>query len=259
MVETRFGRVLRFAGLTSAQPTVPVPSLLEQVLEGLARVVVTRRRGGCGGGHLLGIGGGGGVLLDGGAKFVEGAIVFCIFGRNSLGNLLRTLELRAGVEKTALLATVQFHLAFGAFSVGIEAGGENRAAVGTADSSYRADHARGARAELIGARPALRRLAILAVTSARLVFFFVLLRVAIAAMTVLSVHKRLRPSVLTDCQTENRFFALAARTRGAGKAAQNSSRKPQGSADSALRYRLIRIAMALQDDPHSTVACTQSD
>jgi hypothetical protein len=178
------------------------------------------------------VGSGSGVLLDRGAKFVEGAIIFCVFGRDALGDGLRTLELRSGVEETALLATVQFHLAFGAFSVGIEAGGENRAAVGTADPSYGADHARGARAELIGARPALRRLAIMAVTAARLVFFFLLLRVAIAAMTVLSVHKRLRPSVPTDCQLKIvsllLLHALAARekprktTQGRKAALRNS-------------------------------------
>jgi hypothetical protein len=30
-------------------------------------------------------------------------------------------------------------------------------------------------------------------------FFFVLFGIAVAAMAVLSVHKRLRPSVVTDC------------------------------------------------------------
>jgi hypothetical protein len=77
--------------------------------------------------------------------------------------------------------------------------GEDCAAVGAASAGYGADHARGARAELIGTWAALRGLAIVAViTIAGLFFFFVLLGIAVAAMAVLSIHKRLRPSVLTD-------------------------------------------------------------
>ena len=33
----------------------------------------------------------------------------------------------------------------------------------------------------------------------RLVFLFILLRVAIAAVTILSIHKRLRPDAMPDC------------------------------------------------------------
>jgi hypothetical protein len=70
----------------------------------------------------------------------------------------------------------------------------------------------------------------LAVPPTRLVFFFVLLRVAIAAMTVLSVHKRLRPSVLTDCQLKIGplllLHALAAREKPHKTRAENR-RPPQ--------------------------------
>jgi hypothetical protein len=110
--------------------------------------------------------------------------------------------LGAGIEEAALFAAVQFHLTFGAFSVGIEAGAEDGAAVGAAGTGYRADHARGARAELIGARAALRRPAIVAIAMG-FVFFVVFLRVAIPAVTVLSIHKRLRPPVSTDCHNYN--------------------------------------------------------
>jgi hypothetical protein len=37
----------------------------------------------------------------------------------------------------------------------------------------------------------------------RLFFFLVLFRVAIPAVTVLSIHKRLRPPVSTDCHNYN--------------------------------------------------------
>ena len=143
--------------------------LLEEVFEGLARVVVAGRRGRRGGGRFLGIRRRSRVLFHRGAKFVERAIVFGVFGRDALRNGLRALKLRAGIEEAALLAAVQFELAFGAFAVGIEAGGEDRAAVGAAGAGYGADHARGARAELIGARAALRGLAVVTM-AARLSF-----------------------------------------------------------------------------------------
>jgi hypothetical protein len=105
-----------------------------------------------------------------------------------------------------LLAAVQLELALGAFSVGIKAGGEDRAAVGAARARYCADHARGARPELIGAGTALRGPAIVIVAIAVRFFLVVFFRVAIAAVTVLSIHKRLRPSVLDGLQL-NQLFA----------------------------------------------------
>ena len=101
-------------------------------------------------------------------------------------------------EEAALLAAVQLELALGAFSVGIEAGGKDRAAIGAARAGYGADHARSARAELIGAGTSLRGLAVM-----RPFFFFIFLGIAVPAVTVLSIHKRLRPSVLTDCNEKS--------------------------------------------------------
>ena len=161
---------------------------------------------GCGGRSFLGVGGWGGVLLYRGSEFVEGAIVFRVFRSDALGDGLRTFKLGAGVEEAALLAAVQLELAFGAFSIRIEAGGENRAAVGAAGAGYGADHARGAGTELIGAGAALRGPAIMIVTIAVRFFLVVFFRVAIAAVTVLSIHKRLRPSVLDGLQL-NQLFA----------------------------------------------------
>lgn len=164
---------------------------LEQILEGLSRVRGPRGRLHCGGyRHFLSIGGGCGVLFDGHAKFVEGAIIFRVLRRDALGNVLRAFKLRSRIEKTALLAAVQFKLAFWADAIGIEPGGEHRSAVGAASTRYGADHARGARTKLIcAARTALRWLAF----AARFFFLFVLFGIAITAMAVLSVHKRLRP------------------------------------------------------------------
>jgi hypothetical protein len=174
--------------------------LFEEILEGLPGVVVAGRgRRSCGG-RLLSVRSGSRVFLHGGAKFVEGAIIFRVLGGDSFGDGLGTLELGAGIEESALLAAVQLELAFGTSSVGIEAGGEDCAAVCASSPSYRADHSRGARAELIGARASLRWLSIVTVTAAaRFVLFFLLFGIAVTAVTVLSIHKRLRPSVLTHC------------------------------------------------------------
>jgi len=165
--------------------------LLEEVLEGLAGIVVARwRRGGCGS-SLLRVGGGGSVLFDGGAKFVELARILGVLGRDALGDGLRALKLGAAVEEAALLATVQLEGTFGALTVGVEAAAEDSAAIGTASAGDGAHHARGARAELIGARTALRRLPVM-----RAVFLFLLFRVAIATVIILSIHKRLRTTEL---------------------------------------------------------------
>ena len=94
----------------------------------------------------LGIGRGRGIFFYGGAKFVESAGVLAVFGRDAFGDRLRALELRAGIEEAALLAAMKFEMALGALAVGIEAGGEDGAAVGAARASDGANHARGARA-----------------------------------------------------------------------------------------------------------------
>ena len=64
---------------------------------------------------------------------------------------LGAFELRAGIEKAALLAAMQFGLTLGTGSPGIESGSEDGAAIGTARARDGADHAGSARAELIGA------------------------------------------------------------------------------------------------------------
>jgi len=167
--------------------------LLEKVLEGLTGVVGTRR--GSGGGHLgrLGVRGGGGIFFDGHAEFVEFAVVPGVFGSDTFGDGLRALELGAGIEEATLLAAVKLKLALGTLAVGVEACCQNCAAVRTSAACDSADHARGARAKLIRARTALRRLALV------LFSFFAFFRVAIAAMAVLTIHKRLRPDTMPDC------------------------------------------------------------
>jgi len=109
-------------------------------------------------------------------------------------------------KKSTLFAAVQFELALGTCAVRIESGSEDGSAIGTAGAGNGADHARGARAELIGAaRPASRRLAVMG-----LVAFFLLFRVAVPAVSVLSFHKRLRPPVSTDCHSYNSCFCAGA-------------------------------------------------
>jgi hypothetical protein len=158
--------------------------LLEEVLEGLAGVVVARGRWRGGGRTLLRVGGGGGIFLYGGAKFVELAGVLGVFGSDAVGDGLGALKLRAAIEEAALLATVQLEGALGTLRVGVKAAAEHGAAVGATRAGDGADHAGGARAELIGARTALRRLAVM-----RAVLLLLLFRVAIAAVIILSIHK----------------------------------------------------------------------
>ena len=137
--------------------------LFEKVLEGLAGIGVARRPVGRRGTRRvrLRVGRWRGIFFDGHAKFVKSAGVLGVLGRDALLDGLGALELRAGIEKTALLAAVQFGLALGTRPVGIEPRSEDGAAIGTARARDRADHARSARAELIGAtRPARGWLAV---------------------------------------------------------------------------------------------------
>ncbi len=172
--------------------------LFEEVFESLAGVVRTRRgrRSGTRRGGLR-IGGGRSVFFDGHTKFVKGAGILRVFGRDSLGNRLGAFEPRAGIEEAALLAAVQLELTLGTFSIGIETGGENGAAIGTPCAGDRADHAGGAGAELVGAaRPAGWRLFFV-----RSLSLFRFLGIAVTAVTILSIHKHLRPPVATDCNS----------------------------------------------------------
>jgi hypothetical protein len=168
--------------------------LFKEVFEGLAGVVGARRHDG-GGSNLgwLGIGSGRSVFFNGHAEFVELAIVFGIFGSDPLGDGLRALELGAGIEEAALFTTVKLKLALGTFAVRVKTGGEDCPAIGAAAACDSANHTRGARAELIGTWAALRRLAILPLLS-----FCAFFRVAVTAVTVLAIHKRLRPDTMPE-------------------------------------------------------------
>src|SRR4029077_18065121 len=99
----------RWCGGGSATTTSEMlPLLLEEVLEGLAGIVVARGRGGGGRGTaLLCVRSGGGVFLHGGAGFVKGAVVLGVLGGDALGNRLGALKLRGAIEETTLLAAMQ--------------------------------------------------------------------------------------------------------------------------------------------------------
>jgi hypothetical protein len=172
--------------------------LLEEVFEGLTGIVVARRGRRGGRSSLLCVGCWCGVFLDGGAKFVERAVVLGVLGRDAVRNRLRALKLSAAVEEPALLATVQFKGALGTLTFGIKAAGEHGATVGAAGARDGADHAGRARAELIGTRTTLRRLAVM-----RAVFLILLFRVAITAVIILSIHKRLhKPELAREMAKE---------------------------------------------------------
>jgi hypothetical protein len=209
--------------------------LFEEIFESLPSIVGAWRRGGSGGRYLgrLSIGCGGGVFFDGHAEFVELAVVLGVLGSDAFWNGLGALELGAGIEEAALLATVKFELALGTLAVGVEAGGQDGAAIGASAAGYCANHARGARAELIRARTALRRLAVV------LFSFFAFFRVAVSAMTVLSIHKRLRPDAMPDCDHDCLDFCADAHS--------HLGMNPTGllhSAHSAIVTQRIRTGLA---------------
>ena len=93
----------------------------------------------------------GAVSFQWSCGFVEGAIIFGVLRGDALGNGLRAFKLDAGIEEAALFAGMKFELAFGAFAIGVEAGGQDRAAICAAATGDGADHSGGAWAELVGA------------------------------------------------------------------------------------------------------------
>jgi hypothetical protein len=94
---------------------------------------------------------------------------------------------------------MQLELALGALAVGIETGSEDGTTIGAAGARDRADHARRAGAELIGAARTAGWRLLFVRTLALLTF----LGIAVTAMTILSIHKCLRPPALTDCHGYN--------------------------------------------------------
>ena len=99
---------------------------------------------------------------------------------------MRAFELDAGIEEAALFARVKFELALRACAVGVEAGGQDRAAICAAAAGDGAHHSWRAWAELIGAaRAAGGRFAAIMMSFR---FFFVFFRVAITAVAVLAIH-----------------------------------------------------------------------
>ena len=135
------------------------------------------------------------VFLHRHSELVKSTIVLRVFRRNPRRNRLSALELRTRIEKPALLATVQLKPALRAFPVGVKSRNQHRPAIRTARPRDGSHHPWRPRSKMVRSspRPALRRLAI------RSFFLFVLFRVAIAAVAVLAIHKRLRPSASTDC------------------------------------------------------------
>jgi len=168
---------------------------------------VPRRRGWCGPSRgRLRVRSWRSVLLYRRAKFVKLAIVLRVLRRNAFRNRLRAFKLRSGIEEAALLAAMQFLLAFWTCSVGVEARRQYRPAIRAARARHRSDHAGRSWPELIrAARPARGWLAVV-----RFFFFLVFFRVAVPAVAVLSIHKRLRPPVSTDCNGYNLQFCAAA-------------------------------------------------
>src|SRR5207244_12886555 len=112
------------------------------VFEGLARIGVARRSGGRRRARSvrLSIRRWRSIFFNGHAEFVKGTGVLCVLRRDAFLDRLGAFELRAGIEKAALFAAVQFGLAFGALPVGIESRCEHSTAIGTARAGDRADH-----------------------------------------------------------------------------------------------------------------------
>ncbi len=136
--------------------------------------------------------GGSRVLFDRHAEFVELAGILAVLGSDAFWDGLHAFKLGAGVEVATLFAAVKLGVAFRASTAGIEARSEDSAAVRAARAGDGTDHARRARAEVIvlSARTASGRPLFGTCFS---VFFF---RIAVTAMAVLTIHKRLRASGL---------------------------------------------------------------
>jgi hypothetical protein len=94
---------------------------LEEILESLAGVVGARR-GLSGGRYLSGLGvrSGSGVFFNSHPEFVELAVVFGVFGGDTFSDGLGALELGTGIKETTLLTAVEFKLALGTLTVGVE-------------------------------------------------------------------------------------------------------------------------------------------
>jgi hypothetical protein len=105
--------------------------------------------------------------------------------------------LRTSIEKPALFAAMQLKVALRTLSIRIESCRQHGTAIRATRARNRANHSRGARAKVIrrATRPALGGPAL----SVFFLVSFLLFRFSIAAVAVLTIHKRLRPSVATDC------------------------------------------------------------
>jgi len=134
-------------------------SFLKQVVESAAGVIGTLRRGI--GGNLRSSGRGDGgrrrILFHCGAKRIERAVIARVFLGDTLGNRLRALKLRAGIEIHALLAGMQLETATRAGALGVETGLQHGAAVRAARACDGADHARRSRTDLLLVRPTFWR------------------------------------------------------------------------------------------------------
>jgi len=157
---------------------------LEEVLKGLARIVVARRGWRGGRSSLLCIGCGRGVFFDRSAKFVERALVYLVFAGNPFGNGLHAFEARGGVKVSALLAAMQLETAPRALPFRVETLLQHGAAIRTARSGNRANHARRSRPDLL-----LPWMAFMVLT---FFFFLGLVGTLVAPMLILPVQGNLR-------------------------------------------------------------------
>jgi hypothetical protein len=126
------------------------------------------------------------ILLDGGTKFIEGAIVSLVFSGNSFRHGLHALETRGGIEIGALFARVQFKRAFRALPFRVKARLQHRATIGAARARDGADHSRRARPNLILSRVAFRRPPL---------FFLGLVGTHVALLLVLPLQRNLQGDV----------------------------------------------------------------
>jgi hypothetical protein len=158
------------SGLENFRPGL----FFEEILELLpciagARSAFRRGRRACHGGR------GRGIFFDGGAKFVERAIVPLIFLRDPLGNGLHAFESRGRIEIRALFAGVQFEAAARTLALGVEPRLQDCTAIRTPGAGDGADHARRTRPDLILSWVAFRR---------TFLFFLGLVRTHIAPLLI---------------------------------------------------------------------------
>jgi hypothetical protein len=167
--------------------------LLKEIVEGLAGVAGTRNM--LGGNRWPRHGSRrGGVFFNGGAKFVELAIVLLVLARDAFRNRLHAFKSRGRIEIGALLAGMQLERALRALAFGVETRLQNGAAIRASRARDGAHHARRARSNLFLSGMAFGR---------PFLFFLGLFGTHVAPLLILPIQGNLRGRPASYAEPDN--------------------------------------------------------